>query len=67
LDLEEVEEEVAVVEGEVFAGAEDGAGLGHKDPLALQKLACALIAERLCLISWDCLVFAHSALIVIHR
>lgn len=67
MDLEEVEEEAAMVEAEVPAEAEDGAGLGHKDPLALQKLVCALIAEQLCLISWDCLVFVHSALIVIHR
>ena len=67
MDLEEAEEGVAVVEAEVFAEAEDGAGLGHKDPLALQKLVFALIAERLRLISWDCPVFVHGALIVVRR
>ena len=67
MDLEEAEGEAAVVEAEVLAEAEDGAGLGHKDPPALQKLVFALIAERLCLISWGCLVFAQGALIVVRR
>ena len=66
--MEEAEEGAAVVEAEVFAEAEDGAGLGHKeDPLAPQKLVFALIAEQLRLISWDCPVFVHGALIVVRR
>ena len=67
MDLEEAEEEAAAAEVEVFAEAEDGAGLDRKDPPALQKLVFALIAERLRLISWDCPVFVHGALIVVRR
>ena len=70
MDLEEAEEEAAVVEAEVLAEAEDGAGLALEGLVeglaALPELAFALIAERLCLTDAGFLVFRQNALIAVH-
>ena len=66
MDLEEAEEEAAMVEVEVFVEAEDGAGSDHEDAVALPKLAFVLIAERLYLISWVFLVFEQDVPSAVH-
>ena len=70
MDLEGAEEEAAVVEAEVLAEAEDGAGLALEGLVeglaALLELAFALIAERLCLTGAVFPVFKQNALIAVH-
>ena len=64
--LEEVEEETAWAEAEVFEETGNGAGSGHEDQAGLRKLASVLTVEQLYLISQDFLVFGQNVPIAAH-
>ena len=64
MDLEEVEEEAAVVEVEVLEEVADGGGSDFEARLALRRPVFAPIAEQLFLIDADYLVFKRDAQVV---
>ena len=64
--LEEVEEETAWAEAEVFEEIGNGAGSDHEDQAGLRKLAYVPTAEQLYLISRVFLVFGQNVPIAAH-